>query len=420
MSWKSIVKKRATVKGDVVIVGIDVGKRSNVASTSLRNPKRPKELQFSNDRQGFNLLLGRIGEWKRICGWSDVIVGLESSGHYWEPLAYWLAEHGIKVVQVNPLHVKRNKETVDNSPEKTDRKDAFLIADLVEQGKYLTLVLPRGVFAELRQLVASRKRMLEELNTKLNHVHESVDRIFPEFGTVFKDLRGKTARYILRHFPLPDEIVSIGYVDLVIRLKRDCYQRLRKDKLKALWDAAMSSVGVREGLEAARDVLHDELGGLEGVLERLEGVESRIERLVAEIDEARYMLSVSGIGVMTVAMVLSETCGMRNYERASSVLKLAGLNLYEISSGQMKGSRHITKRGRSLLRQVLYFAAVRQAKRGSVLYGFYRSLVDQGKNKIKALIAVACKLVRLLFALVRDSRYYTEQRPCLLAVGAAA
>lgn len=420
MSWRRVVQKRAAVKENFLIVGVDIGKRSHVASSFLRGGSLPKKVRFGNDRHGFNVLLHHIGAWRKLGGYKNVIVGLESTGHYWEALAYWLQERGVKVVQVNPLHVKKSKETLDNSPGKTDVKDALLIADLIGQGKYLTLVLPRGVFAELRQLVGLRSRLMVERTAKLNLLHASVDRIFPEFSRVFKDLSGKMARYILRHFPSPGEVFSMSLSELVVRLKRDCYKGLRREKIKALRDAAESSVGVREALLSARYVLHDTLDGLEQLLEKIDLVESRIVRLVAEVDEARFLLSVRGIGVITVATVVSETCGMKHYDSAGCVLKLAGLNLYEISSGQRKGVRRISKRGRALLRTVLYFAALRQAKPGAPLYDFYMRLVSRGMVKIKAIVAVACKLVRLLFALVRDGRYYSEQRPCRCAVASAA
>jgi len=399
MSWKSVVQKRVAVKGDIT---------------------SPRKFRFYNDGHGFSMFLGRIGTWKAKAGCKDVIVGLESTGHYGECLAYWLHKHGIKVVQVNPVHVKRSKETLDNSPGKTDPKDALLIADLVSQGKYLTLVLPKGVFAELRQLVGLRKRLMVERTAKVNLLHASVDRVFPEFSTVFRGLTGKTARYILRHFPFPQEIASMEASDLLVRLRRDSDPRISRDKVRAFWEKARGSVGVSEGLAATRVVLRDTLDGLEALMEKLKGVESRIERMVAEVDEAAYMLSVHGIGVMTVAVLLSETCGMRHYVRARSILKLAGLNLFEISSGQRKGARHISKRGRSLLRKTLYLAALRQAREGAPLYDFYVRLVEGGMIKVKALIAVACKLVRLLFALVRDGRYYTQQAPCRYLAASAA
>lgn len=419
MSWETIVKKRALVK-KILVVGVDIAKRMHVAAAIFPDGETVKEFKFRNDSHGFGLLWQRIGVWKQRAGCRDVIVGLESTGHYMDNLAYWLADRGVKLVQVNPLHVKRSKDTLDNSPGKTDPKDALLIADLVAQGKYLTLVLPRGIFAELRQLVGLRGRLMVERTSRLNLLHAAVDRIFPEFSTVFKDLSGKTARYILRHCPSPSEVVFFSLAELSEELKRKCYSRLRVSKVKELQEKAASSVGIREGLQSARRVLHDALDKLERVMVDIRAVESEIKGLVEKIDESRILLSVKGIGVVTAAVLLSETCGLKHYESAECVLKLGGLNLYEISSGEHKGARHITKRGRSVLRHTLYLAALRQAKPGAPLYDFYARLVAQGTEKVKALIAVACKLVRLLFALVRDGRYYTEQPPCRCAVAAAA
>ncbi len=67
---------------------------------------------------------------------NDVIVGMESTGYYWFNIANWLVERGIEVVLVNPMTTKRNKENRDNSPSKSDPKDALVIADVVSRGFY--------------------------------------------------------------------------------------------------------------------------------------------------------------------------------------------------------------------------------------------------------------------------------------------
>ena len=59
------------------------------------------------------------------------MVGAEPTGHYWFSLAEFLEDEGIKLVLVNPYHVKQSKEMDDNHPSKTDRKDPKLIARLV-------------------------------------------------------------------------------------------------------------------------------------------------------------------------------------------------------------------------------------------------------------------------------------------------
>ncbi len=89
-------------------------------------------------------------------------------------------------------------------------------------------------------------------------------------------------------------------------------------------------------------------------------------------------------------------------------MKLAGLDLFEISSGKHKGNRHISKRGRPLLRKLLYFAAINTVRKGGVMHTCYQRHLQRGMPKTKALIAIARKLLGILFALVRDHREYVE------------
>ena len=73
---------------------------------------------------------------------SAVIVGMEPTGHYWMNLAQYLRGQDILAVLVNPLHVKESKELDDNSPTKNDTKDAWVIAQLVKDGRYAVPLAP--------------------------------------------------------------------------------------------------------------------------------------------------------------------------------------------------------------------------------------------------------------------------------------
>jgi len=152
----------------------------------------------------------------------------------------------------------------------------------------------------------------------------------------------------------------------------------------------------------------DTLAMLDG---RIASLEEEIVRLLKQLPEAEYLMSVKGVGAMTAAVILAETGGLAQYSCAAAVLKLAGLNLYQNSSGQYTSGRRISKRGRSQLRRALYMVAVQHARRGWPLRPYYAALVERGKPKTLALTAVCCRLVRLLYALVRDGRCYSERPP---------
>jgi len=307
---------------------------------------------------------------------------------------------------VNPLHTHKAKDLYDNTPGKTDKKDARIIADLVSQGKFLNCIIPRGRYADLRYLVLLRNRLITERTRQLNNIHRILDVLFPEFTKVFKNLKTQSSLYLLRYYYTPALLLSCSHKRLAKRLGKISHGKIQLDKLTQLYELARSSVGITEGINGLRIMLFRGLLRYGQLAQELSALEDRLEELVCGLPETVYLRSVKGIGLVTVAVILGETGGLQHYSSAEEVIKLAGLNLYELSSGKHRGKRRITRRGRSLLRAGLYRAAVGMVRRGGSLHDFYQRLRDRGKYGAVALVAVACKLMRLLFALVRDQRYY--------------
>ena len=408
MTVNSLMQKRSAIKPDTLIVGIDVAKSNHVARTMVPGGAIGRPFGFPNNREGFLALSAEI-EARKPTPASAVIVGLESTGIYWINLARWLAEHGCQVVQVSGLYVHRAKELADNSRGTSDGKDALLIADLVAQGKYLGFVRPAGVLADLRQLVGLRQRLVRERAARYSLLHQSVDLLFPEFADVFRDVTGPGARRVLRRFPAPAAALVHPPDEMRRQLSEDGRVRVSVTKLAELQAVARQSIGACEGTTGLEYALNDTLLELGSLDTRVKKVEAEIDRLLAQVDETPILTSL--VGRMTAAVILSETGGIRQYSCAAAVLKLAGLNLYQISSGQYCGNRHISQMGRSLLRQALYLAALQHTHPGTPLYPYYAELLRRGKPKPVALIAVCCRLVRLLYALVRDGRCYSAQPP---------
>ena len=127
-----------------------------------------------------------------------------------------------------------------------------------------------------------------------------------------------------------------------------------------------------------------------------------------QIPYSHSILSLKGIKEVTAAGLIGEVGDFRRFKTLSEVMKLAGLDLFEISSGKHQGRRHISKKGRPLLRKLLYFAALNTVRRGGMMHQRYQQYLDRGMPKIKALIAVARKVLGIIFAMVRDQSIYEE------------
>ncbi len=121
------------------------------------------------------------------------------------------------------------------------------------------------------------------------------------------------------------------------------------------------------------------------------------------------LLSIKGLGTVSVAGLIGEVGDFSKFSTQSEIMKLAGLDLYEISSGKRKGQRRISKRGRSLLRKILFHAAIQMIRKNGIMYDYYARLTTRGMERMRALIAVSRKLLRIIHALVRDNRDYVRQ-----------
>jgi len=408
-------KQHRIVKDQILIVTIDIGKMTNTGYCRCPSGEDIKPFEFSNNAEGFKKLWDCICWMKRSHHLEEVVVGYESTGAYGEPLVHYFRRKPVKLVQVNPVHTKRLKDLQGNSPGKTDRKDPKVIADIICLGHALSVVIPQGAAAELRRLTLARERSIQRRTALYNQLQELVFVLFPEFLQVMKDVKTKTAQYLLRHYPRPQDIVRCGLEPLTVVLRQVSRGKLARVRAQALYDGARRSVGLQEGTKGIVLEIEEILSALESCSRFIEKLEAEMVSYLRQVPYSDSLLSVKGIGEVTVAGLIGEVGDFRQFGTLREVMKLAGLDLFEISSGKHKGRRHISKRGRPLLRKLLYFAAINTVRKRGVMHVFYQRYLERGMAKTKALVAIARKLLRILFALVRDHCQYSPKEVLQLA-----
>ena len=205
------------MKEGTLIATVDIGMATNTGYCTTVDGRDTKPFKFGNTKEGFEKFWHMIVASKSRFTCDKVIVGYESTGPYAEPLVHYLANKPVRIVQVNPMHTKKMKEVNDNSPLKTDDKDPRVIADIIRLGRALSIVVPEGDAAYLRRLNNARERHVGEQTALLNQLQQLVFLIFPEFKSVFKNMKGKTARWILRNYTTPDKIGTLDKKSLAKR-----------------------------------------------------------------------------------------------------------------------------------------------------------------------------------------------------------
>ncbi len=406
--------KISQVDNKTLVVGIDIGSDFNYARCfDWRGIELTKKaFCFSNTLQGYQ----NYHEWvMNIAQRSDkskIMVGCEPTGHYWFTFAKHLKENDMKLVFVNPYHVKQCKELDDNSLNKTDRKDPKTIAKLVIEGRYSIPYIPKGVYADLRELVSSRDRIVKELNAASNRIQRWLKIYFPEYLEVYKKFDSESGLMVLKHASLPSEIIELG-AEGINKLWREAKLRaVGIKRAKILVEAAQNSIGIHGG-EGAKIELQLLIEDYRTKKNQLDVITETLTEVVLRVDYAEKLLSIKGVGIITIAGFLSEVGDIRRFTSPKQIQKLAGLELRENSSGKHKGQTTISKRGRKKLRKILFQVVLPMIRSNAEFREVYDYYTKRSINPLKgrqAMIAVSCKLIRIFYALLTKGIDYDAKR----------
>jgi len=403
------VKKVKVVNEKMLIVSVDIAKKTHWGYMRTLNGKEVKPFSFHNNRQGFEKFWKKICIFKKSHRLEEVVIGFESSGCYAEPLSHYFKEKPVMLVQVNPMHTKRAKEFTGNSPNKTDKKDPKVIADIIFLGHSLTVIIPEGVAAELRSLSHARERAVKDRTVARNRFQDLMFKIFPEFMSIMKDPSTKSALHVMKNYPAPEHIVNLGFESLVKILKKVSRGRLGSKRAKELFEAAQRSVGIDQGKQSILMEIEHFINQIESLNTFIETLERKIKDYLKQIHYSKNILSIKGIGTVTAGGLIGEVGDFNAFDSIKELEKLAGFDLYELSSGEHKGQRRISKRGRALMRKLLYFAAINSIKSKGIMHDKYHQMLNRGKEKPKALIAIARKLLKLIYAVARNNTMYVDK-----------
>ncbi|MEW6681113.1 MAG: IS110 family transposase [bacterium] len=417
-------EKRQRITKETLVIGMDIGCQFNALCLMSKDGevlgKYPK---IYNTRRGFDYFVKITEEAKANHGLKDVLIGMEPTGHYWRKIAYFAKDCGYEVRFIKTTALKHQRELDESSPSKTDIKDAVVIANIVREGKYIDTVIEDDIFRELRTLCHLRERILRYSIGSKNTLKALLDDYFPEVKSIFYSMESKGLLEILKICPFPEDVQSFGLEKLTYLLKAATRRNATaEEKAVQVYIAAKESVGLKRVTVSDRFRLKTYLKEIENSRDQLKEIEAEIKRLLSEVEASEYMLSIPGIGIISCATLLGELGNPINFKNPKQIVKYAGYDPREDDSGLRIGRKIISKKGRWLLRKCLYFIAMQSIHWSDYFKAYYQKKLDL-KNcrgalltKKEALCAVVIKLVKVIFALLRDGRKFTEKSPSLVLV----
>jgi len=397
--------------GDCMIyIGIDIGKYHHEALALDRDGQiLSKPIRFANSKTGFdrfNAYLKQFtvsGELSSSCG---VKLACEATGHYWMNLYHFLKEEGLLVIVVNPLQTQAQRKAHIRRT-KTDTRDALMVAKLLRLGELHVSYVPERQIFYLRELTRFRCGLADTVGDLKRQIIAVLDKVFPEYHTLFSDTFIKTAQAILQRNYLPSELAEINLAELTALLKQYSRGYFKKTKAQELIDSAKDSVGLSFLEDVAKIKLSLILPQLQLTQESLAKVDVQIARIFRQGNYCRHLLTIPGISEVLAASILAELGEVRRFNTLNQVVAFAGIDPSTFQSGQFKGSiSNISKRGSPYLRRAVYLATIAAVRKDPELAQYFAKKQAQGKHYTMAAMATARKLLARIFVVLKENRPY--------------
>lgn len=338
-----------------------------------------------------------IPEMKKLRDWvveSDCHnVAMESTGIYWQPIYEMLEpcfDGEINILVVNARHMK-------NVPgRKTDMRDAQWIATLLRAGLLKGSFIPGKAFRELRHLTRYRKSIVHDITSQKNRIDKFLQSSGFRFTAFLSDAFGASGRNIIRH------LIQNGSMDRIALDK--CLKTQTRNRIDQILVALNGDLSLHQ-----RRFLAMAFGHLEQLEAHRKAVEDEISSEILKHGEALSLLcSIPGVDVTAAAAIIAEIgTDMSAFQDSQHICSWAGLSPGNNESAGKRKSAHINKGNPYLKSMLCEVGWVISGKRKLYLSGWYWR-IKQRKGAKRATIALARKLLTLIYTMLKTGRPYNE------------
>jgi transposase len=393
----------------MIYVGVDVAKADHCLGAMDAQAKVVvKPVGFTQDAEGFATLAAHL---RRLGPPSDVMVGMEATGHYWVLLAEELRRLGYEPQVFNPiLSSDAGRTTVRGR--KTDADDCLAIAKVLRDGGFTAVQMPDATMGELKRLCRYRQLAVERSANLKKRLIGYLDLVFPEFERLFSDCHGPTGRAVL---------ASAGSARLMAECKAGVLsrivQRVSRGQL-GLEQAQKIITAAKASIAVGRSDTATELA-IRMTLQEIELLEGQIATYDAQIRPLgctgkQLLTTIPGVGPILAAVIMAEIGSIERFipgkgdQRPSDgihrLLAFAGLDPRVRQSGQWTGKSHMSKRGSRALRTAIWRAAFAACRHEAYREVYERHLVTMKQPQKVALSHVARKVVQAIYGVLRHKK----------------
>lgn len=384
------------------LVGIDVAKDKHDCFICDSEGNVLKDVfTFSNDREGFNLLLSFMPTSSE-----NVKVGLEATGHYSLNLINFLIDNGYSPVVFNPLQINLFRKAHTLRKTKTDKIDAKLIALMLSSSDAKPHLDLSYHVTELKSLTRYRSRLKNQLARLKISLARIIEIVFPELEDCVYSINQKSTMALLHEFPSKELIANAHLTRLTNVLKDNSRGKYSKDKALEIRNLAINSIGTSS--DASSFELVQTIDMINFYSSKIDELDAKIKDIMIELESP--ILSIPGISYNLGSIILAEIVDINRFDTPAQLQAFAGLDPATHQSGKFIATGvSMVKRGSPYLRWAILNASRLIAMRDPCFKDYYQRKRKEGKHHFVALTHVAKKLIRVIFKLLKTNSQFVPQ-----------
>jgi transposase len=361
--------------------------------------------------------LGELLDWavgrSVAAGFASVTVACEPTGHRWRVLDQLAAERGLALVCVQPLLVYRAREGEDLTRDKSDPKDAVIIARLAAGLHCYEPERADAVWARLRHLGARRLQLTTDATGQVNQVRDLLECAWPAVldasGSPFRSASWRAAVAVALDRCAGDlaRVRPMGPARFEAAVRRELPRwdatRPCLRIVRAVYAAAADPSGVSAHRPGALERAGLALDDWHDTLERLATTEARMAAVLDDLGLTTLVTSIAGLTTVGAAAILAETGDLTRFATPRSLVKHAGLCPRDNASGGFQGKTSISGRGRPGLRVAAWRAVWAALPNNEVMAARFTYLTTRDHNRLarqQARTACAAALLRWLHVVI--------------------
>ena len=381
-------------------LGIDISKDSFDFSFTDETEKVLYKDHYQMDMTDFTKLSEYLAPFSK----DEILIVMEATGIYHLNLLSFFLEQGLNVSVVNPLFIHAFTKSMTIRKTKTDAKDAHIIS-LFAKRNGATLKLSKSDDLEsIKPIVREKEKLIKSMSALKTDMKSIVNQVFPEM-LKNTNIFSKSSLNLLLQAPSKRIIRNLKEKKIAKLLSSDT-TRGAKPKVGAseILSLAKNSIGINN--QSLEKILISKIKQLEFLQLQLDEFNEIIEQFVDEHhnDDIELLTSISGTGKASASSFLIELGDINNFATHKQLTAFIGTDPTIYQSGtsiNIRGS--ISKRGNSHLRRTVWHMARAATVWNETLKAYYDKKRNEGKTFKQSVIAVANKLIRIIFSMLKNN-----------------